>query len=132
MLDVRCRAKHWFTQGGVFGKGDSVDGGVSLNPALFVAVEEILCLGVLVGATGNEINPDKDNEGDNEDNVGLPPFFAEVGEEAGLAGVAVIAEVGLVIAPQVTVRVSHGVGGIGPHYGVHVAEPTCRWRLTAP
>lgn len=49
-----------------------------LGPALFVAVEEVLGLGVLEGATSNDIDPYEDHHSHYEYDVGLPPLLPHV------------------------------------------------------
>ncbi len=65
---------------------------MELSPALLVTAEEVFGLGVTVGAAGNEIDPDEDDEGDDEDGVSLPPLFPEVAQKARPAGAAVVAQ----------------------------------------
>lgn len=53
------------------------DGGL-LYVTLLVTAKEVFCLGVLEGAAGDEIDPDEDYKGDDEDHVCLPPFLPQI------------------------------------------------------
>lgn len=63
----------------------------SSNPALFVAVEDALCLGVLEGAARYQIHPYQHHHRHYQYYVRLPPLFPEVSQQPRLARVAVVA-----------------------------------------
>lgn len=48
------------------------------NPSLFVAAEEVLCLRILEGTAGNEVDPYQHNHSNNENHIGFSPFFSQV------------------------------------------------------
>lgn len=50
----------------------------SLNPTLLVTAEELLRLGVLEGAAGNDIDPDENHHRYDKNHVGSSPFFSQV------------------------------------------------------
>lgn len=102
------------------------------DPTLLVAAEELFGLRVPEGAAGDDVNPDEDNRGHDQDNVGPPPITPQVAQETCLARVAVVAELGLVVAPQVAIRVCIGVHRVLPHCRVHVHVATRCWGLATP
>lgn len=55
------------------------------TPTLLIAAEELFGLRIPEGAAGDEVNPDEDNHGHDQDNIGLPPFTPQVAQETSLA-----------------------------------------------
>lgn len=53
--------------------------------AILVAAEEVLGLGVLEGAAGDEVDPDEDDQGDDEDHIRPPPLLPHTPQQPGLA-----------------------------------------------
>lgn len=104
----------------------------SLDPSLFVTTKEVLGLCVLEGAAADYIDPNQDHHSDNENHIGFPPFSSEIPQEASLARVAIVAQLGLVIAPNIAVWVSHWITRVQPQCWVHKVIPTSCWRFTAP
>lgn len=96
-----------------------------------IAAEECRCLGVLVGAAADEVEDDEADGGNDERDVGLVPLVAKRLQEAGLAGLALVAELGRVVAPQPAVRVRRRPRRSRPHRRAHVVEPAHRRRLAA-
>ena len=88
-------------------------------------------LGVLVGAAPDEVEEDEADGGDDERDVGLVPLVAERLQEAGLAGLAVVAELAGVVAPQRAVRVRRRPRRARPLRRAHVRVPAHRRRLAA-
>jgi len=66
---------------------------------LFVAAKEAFYLGIPESTAGDDIHEDEDNDSNDEDNVGLPPFFPEVSQKASLAGDAVVAQLARIVTP---------------------------------
>ena len=91
-----------------------------------VAAEEVLGLGILEGAAADDVDPDEDDGGNDERDVGLAPLIAQVAQQPRLAGVAVVAELALVVAPEGAVHVRHGVTRVDPQCRVHVPIATYR------
>lgn len=102
------------------------------DPSLFVTTKEVLCLCILEGTAANYINPNQDHHSDNENHIGLSPFSSEISQEASLARVAIVAQLGLVITPNIAVWVSHWIHRVQPQCWVHKVKPTSCWRFTAP
>lgn len=102
-----------------------------LDPTLFVSTKEVLGLSVLEGAAADYIDPNQDNHSDNKNHIGFPPFHPEIPQETSLARVAIVAQLGLVIAPNIAVRVSHRITRVQPQCWVHEVITTSRWRFTA-
>lgn len=100
--------------------------------ALLVPAEQVLGLGVSKSATADQVHPYQPDKCDQQDYVGSPPLFLEVGEQAGLAGVTVVAELGLIVAPLEAVHVSRGVYRADPVSRVDERVPTFRRWLTTP
>lgn len=100
--------------------------------AVLVAAEEVLGLGVLEGAAGDEVDPDKDDQGDDEDHVRPPPLLPHTPQQAGLARRAPVAELGRIVAPRPAVGVRPRVRRIRPHRRPHVPVPAHQRRLAAP
>lgn len=98
---------------------------------MLVPAEEVLGLGVPEGATSDDVDPDEDHHGHYKDHVYFPPLFPEVPQQTGLAGVAAVAELGLVVAPQVAVCVCVRVHRVRPQGRVHIAVAARGRRLTA-
>jgi hypothetical protein len=96
-----------------------------------VATEERRGLRVLVGAAADEVEEDERDGGHDERDVGLVPLVAQSLQEAGLAGLAVVAELPRVAAPQPAVRVRRWVRRLRPHRRAHVAETAYRRWLAA-
>lgn len=102
------------------------------DPSLFVTTKEVLGLCILEGAAADYINPNKDHHSDNENHIGFPPFSSKISQETSLARVAIIAQLGLVIAPNIAVWVSHWITRVQPQCWVHKVICTSCWRFTAP
>lgn len=81
---------------------------------MFVAAEEIFRLGVSESAASNDVDPNQNYNRHNENYVGFPPFSSKVPKQTSPASVAVIAELSLVIAPQIAVRVPCWVRRVRP------------------
>lgn len=101
------------------------------DPTLFVAVEEFLRLGIPECTAGNEIDPDQNHHCYDQDHVALPPFPPEVPQQSSLARIAVVAQLGLLIAPNCAIRVGQSVHRAYPHCWVDKLVSTNGWRLTA-
>ncbi|KAM2313575.1 hypothetical protein ACFX1S_026724 [Malus domestica] len=101
-----------------------------LSPTLLVPAEEFLRLGVLEGATGDEIDADEDHHSHNEDDIDPPPFFPQVSQKSSPAGIAVVAQEVLVIVPYQAVRVSSWVHWVYPQCWIHIVVSTHCWRAS--
>lgn len=101
-----------------------------LTTALFVFAEEVFSLGISEGTAGNQIDPYQHYNCHNQNYVGFPPFLSQVAQQTSFAGIAIVAELGLVIVPQIAVCISHWINWVQPQCWVHVAETTNCWRLT--
>lgn len=51
-----------------------------LDIATLVTAKEIFCLGILEGAAGDEVDPDEHHQGDDEDDICLPPFLPQISQ----------------------------------------------------
>ncbi|KAM2002201.1 hypothetical protein ACFX15_025941 [Malus domestica] len=100
------------------------------RPTLLVPAEEFLRLGVLEGATGDEIDADEDHHSHNEDDIDPPPFFPQVSQKSSPAGIAVVAQEVLVIVPYQAVRVSSWVHWVYPQCWIHIVVSTHCWRAS--
>lgn len=86
------------------------------------------------GCISNDVSNDQYDHDHDVDDRDLPPALLEAGQNPGLAGVAPIAELVLVVAPPAAVWIrTHGSSSSrrAPHRLVLVHEPTLRWRLAA-
>lgn len=101
-----------------------------LNPTLFVATEKVLRLSILQSTAGNYIDAYQYHHCHYENYVHFPPFTPQVPQQTSSARFAVIAELGLVIAPQIAVRVPSWVRRVRPHSWVHKIVATGCRRLT--
>ncbi|KAK4765621.1 hypothetical protein SAY86_026711 [Trapa natans] len=106
--------------------------GASSNPVSLVPPEEILGLGIPEGAASDDVDKDEDHHRHYKDHVYFPPLIPDVPQQTRLAGVAFVAELRLVIAPQVAVCVCIWVRRIRPQCRVHIAVAASCWRFTAP
>ncbi|KAM1704290.1 hypothetical protein ACFX2K_026741 [Malus domestica] len=79
------------------------------RPTLLVPAEEFLRLGVLEGATGDEIDADEDHHSHNEDDIDPPPFFPQVSQKSSPAGIAVVAQ-------EVLLRASIRLSQTSPYF----------------
>jgi len=79
------------------------------NPPLFVSPEKVFSLGIFESTAGNDIDPNEHHHRHDEDYVGLPPFSPQVPQQSSLASVAIVAQLVLVIVPQVAVWVRRWV-----------------------
>lgn len=104
--------------------------GHPVNPVGLVVVHSAI---VAECGTADDVEDDEDDEDDDVDDGDLPPALLDAGQHPGLAGVAVVAERALIIAPFHAVRVDqHGPAGAHvPHRLVHVRETARRRRLAA-
>ena len=62
-------------------------------------MKEAFYLGIPESTAGDDKQEDENNDSNDEDDVGFPPFFPEVTQETSLAGDAVVAQLTRVIAP---------------------------------
>lgn len=93
-----------------------------------------LLIRVLLGEPGDGVDDDEEYAEEDDDKDGhLPPVALKVGHDAGLAGLAIVAELAVVVAPDPAV----GVGGdvlVGPwipRRRVPEAETALPWWLAA-
>lgn len=89
-------------------------------------------MGIFESTAGDDVDPNEHHHRHDEDYVGLPPFSPQVPQQSSLASVAVVAQLALVIVPQVAVWVRRWVHGVQPQRRVHIIVATNCWRLTAP
>lgn len=105
--------------------------GEGLGIALLVFAEDLVGLGIPKGTAAKEINGNQSDESDDQNDIGSLPLFSECSQNASLAGVAVIAELSLVVGPLKAVHVSSSVDGANPVRWVHKCVRTLCWGLTA-
>lgn len=103
-----------------------IPSGSDLGHLIFaVGVVGLGPLGVLESAAADAVDADEEDEDDDVENGELAPVPTDVLEDAGPAGVAVVAELGGGVAPP------HAVGVLRAH---HLRAPVaaCRRRLATP
>lgn len=79
------------------------------NPTPFVAAEEVLCLCILEGTACDEVHPYQQHHCHYQNHIGFSPILSEVPQQPSLARIAIVAQLALVIAPQVAVRIPRWV-----------------------
>lgn len=101
---------------------------VSSEPTV-LAVIRIVSRGTAAHAVDDDHEADQAGVGDEEG----PPLLLYVSKEACLAGVAVVAQYVLLVAPSLAVTVGHGGSQLGdcPVGRILEVEPTLDWRLAA-
>jgi hypothetical protein len=79
------------------------------------------------------VDDDKEHDERRIDDGNLLPAVLEVPQDAGLARLAAVAELGLVVRPGIAVRVGRiaGARGLGPIGLVQVCEVAFSWGLAA-
>lgn len=102
-----------------------------LRISLLVPSEDVVGLGSAEGVAAHGVDGDERNEGGHEEEVGAAPLAPQVGEQAGLAGGAGVAQLHLVVAPQHAVDVGSRVDRADPVRRVHERVAAARWRLAA-
>ncbi|KAL6967344.1 hypothetical protein U1Q18_033152 [Sarracenia purpurea var. burkii] len=103
-----------------------------LHPGLAVGLVVVDAPVVSKRGEGDDVDEDEEDENDNVDDGDLPPALLEAGQHPGFAGVTVVAELLLVVAPHPAVRVvSNQPSSRVPHRLVHVYVPALCWRLAA-
>lgn len=102
-----------------------------LDKALLVAAEEVLGLCVPECAAADHVDEDEGDSGDDERHVCFAPLLAQVAQHAGLARLAAVAQLALVVAPCRAILVRPRVARVHPHRRVHIHVPACRRRLAA-
>jgi len=99
--------------------------------ALPVASKELVGLGRAERVAAHGVDTEQRDSGDCEDDVGAAPLRAEVLQQAGLAGGAGVAELGLLVAPGGAVGVGGGADGADPVRRGHQGVAAARGRLAA-
>lgn len=66
---------------------------------LLVAAKVAFYLGIPESTAGDDKHEDKNNDGNDEDDVGFPPFFPEVTQKTSLAGDAIVTQLARVVVP---------------------------------
>lgn len=102
------------------------------HPGLAVGLIVVDAAVVPEGGTADDVGDDEEDEDDDVDDGDLPPALLQAGQHPGLARVAGVAELALVVAPQGAVPV--GTGGpasYDPHRLVLVGVTALVRGLTA-
>lgn len=99
--------------------------------SLLVPSEDVVGLGGAEGVAAHGVDGDERDEGGHEEEVGAAPLAPQVGEQAGLAGGAGVAQLRLVVAPQHAVDVGSRVDRADPVRRVHERVPAARRWLAA-